>query len=233
MKRKVIGMALVTVDFDGTLYQGNSFKTMLQMAQKEFTMKQWAIVGLGLCKAGFAYVFKGKNAFRTQFFTAFAKSFKGKTIEEMDLFFQKLVDLGKKDVHYKLVEQIREHQNSGDTVIVLSGALHPFLTAFLKEVELDVPVISTQLVFDEHNICTGEIGKIIHGQEKVAKVREWLNEKKNSHNGEDNVDVDVWAYADSERDLPLFQFATHPIVVNPNDEMKEIATKNKWPIFTS
>ncbi|HLR80131.1 MAG TPA: HAD family hydrolase [Bacillota bacterium] len=229
MKGKVIVVAIVTVDFDGTLYQGNSFKTMLQIAQKEFTVKQWGVVSLGLSNAVIAGLFKGKNAFRTQFFTAFAKSFKGKTKDEMDIFFQKLVDIGKKDVHHQLLNKIREHQQSGDQVILLSGALQPFLKAFLKEVELDVPIISTQLKFDEHDVCTGEISQIINGEEKVAQVRNWINRQEQQSNAD--MGDSIWAYADSERDLPLFQFANYPIVVNPNPEMKDIAKKNEWPIF--
>ncbi|HLR67784.1 MAG TPA: HAD family hydrolase, partial [Virgibacillus sp.] len=103
-------MAVVTVDFDGTLYKGNSFNAMFKLAKKEFTVKEWLVVFAGLIKASVLGLFKGKNEFRKQFFMAFAKSFKGKTEKEMNDFFQKLVNIGKVDINEELVSKIREHQ---------------------------------------------------------------------------------------------------------------------------
>ncbi|WP_407271617.1 HAD family hydrolase [Radiobacillus sp. PE A8.2] len=216
-------MAIVTVDFDGTLYQGNSFKVMFEVGKKTFTAKQWGILSVGLMKA-IAVSPKGKTSFKHQFFKAFAKTFKGKTNAEMELFFQQLVDIGILDVNKQLVEQIVEHQRNGDTVIVLSGALHPFLMAFTKELQLEVHVISTELLFDSNGLCTGEIGQIINGDEKVKKVQAWVESEQASSD-------DIWAYADSESDIPLLNYVHHPVVVNPDDDMKVIADQNKWPIF--
>ncbi|MFB4167675.1 HAD family hydrolase [Virgibacillus sp. JSM 102003] len=221
-------MAVVTVDFDGTLFQGNSFKVMFQAAQKDFNLKQWAVVGTGVIKAAVNGIFKGKQEFRISFFKAFAKSFKGKSETEMDEFFRKLVDIGREDIHHGLVQKIHEHQEQGDEIIVLSGALHPFLTAFTREVNLHVHIISTELQYDKSGICTGEIGTVINGDEKVNKVQNWINDESNLAGT-----VEVWAYADSLSDYPLFQFANHPIVVNPDDAMKKLAEKHNWPIFKS
>lgn len=223
-------MAVVTVDFDGTLFKGSSFKVMFRVAQKEFTRKQWIVVSGGLAKAAVMGLMKGKNAFRMQFFRAFAKGFKGKSKQDLNGFFQRLVNIGKREVNQDLVKKIREHQQNGDAVIVLSGALTPFLETFIKEVDLDVHIISTQLLFNEKDICT-DVGTVINGQEKVKKVQAWIADAK--RNGEISSDAanEIWAYADSKSDIPLFEFADHPIVVNPNETMKEIAVKNNWPVL--
>lgn len=221
-------MAVVTVDFDGTLFQGNSFNVMFQAAQKDFNIKQWAVVGAGVIKAAVSGILKGKNAFRISFFKAFAKSFKGKSETEMDEFFRKLVDIGREDIHHGLVTKIKEHQEQGDEIIVLSGALHPFLKAFTSAVNLQVHIISTELQYDQNGICTGEVGTVINGHEKVKEVQNWVAAESDSAEK-----TEVWAYADSLSDYPLFQFANHPIVVNPDDAMKKLADKHNWPIFTS
>ncbi|RKL67204.1 HAD-IB family hydrolase [Salipaludibacillus neizhouensis] len=224
-------MAIVTVDFDGTLYQGNSFKAMFLVAEKEFTWKEWLLVSGGMVKAVGLGVWKGKQAFRHTFFKAFAKSFKGKTKQELDEFFNHLVLAGSHEVHQDLVHTIREHQSKGDQVIILSGALTPFLEAFIRELQLDVPVISTEILFDDQGYCTGEIGTIVNGQEKVRKIVDWIGEKM-SHDETSRSDGDnLWAYADSESDLPLLEFVNKPVVVNPNSTMKQIAEKNQWPVF--
>ncbi|RIW29213.1 haloacid dehalogenase-like hydrolase [Bacillus salacetis] len=221
-------MAIVTVDFDGTLYQGNSFKAMFQMGQRRFTAKQWATVAAGLGKASAAGALKGKTKFKHEFFKAFAKTFRGKTSEELDLFFQELVEFGKAEVHRDLVLKIQEHQNNGDTVVVLSGALQPFLKAFINDLALDVHVLSTDLLFDQKGHCTGEIGEIINGDAKVKILQKWMGQQEHLT---DEQAKEIWAYADSEADIPLLQYVTHPILVNPKQEMVKVAEKNSWSIF--
>src|SRR5699024_3965951 len=98
---------------------------------------------------------------------------------------------------------IWEHQRQGDRVIVLSGALKPFLNAFVDRLELQVPVIGTELQFDQDGICTGKIGAINNGDEKVKRVEEWLD-RENDQRRDDRSSVKLWAYADSKSDIPLF-----------------------------
>ncbi|MFC0302529.1 HAD family hydrolase [Virgibacillus soli] len=218
-------MGVVTVDFDGTLFQGNSFYVMFEAGQKAFNYKQWGTVASSTIKASALGVTRGKDAFRHAFFKGFAKTFKGKTAEQLDIFFEQLVELGAADINHKLVEEIKRHQQQGHAVIVLSGALKPFLQAFVHKVNLDVHIIGTELMFYPNGICTGETGPIIHGNEKLRRVEQWLYE----HAKDDQVEV--WAYADSKSDIPLLQFVNHPIIVNPKADMKEIADKRQWPIF--
>ncbi|WP_088034238.1 HAD family hydrolase [Evansella clarkii] len=226
-------MAIVTVDFDGTLFQGNSFNVMFQAGRKQFKLRDWGIVSAGLAKSAVLGAVKGKEALRHEFFKSFARTFKGKTNEELDIFFQELVDHGKKEVHHDLINTIRMHQENGDTVIVLSGALLPFLKAFTNEVKLDVHVISTELLFDEKGRCTGQIGEIVNGDVKVRKVQEWLDQLSKESLPSNGKESEIWAYADSASDIPLLQYVQYPVVVNPKDEMKKIAEENEWKIFAS
>ncbi|WP_280770863.1 HAD family hydrolase [Salipaludibacillus daqingensis] len=222
-------MAVITVDFDGTLYRGNSFKMMFQMAKKEFTWNEWMNVGQGLVKSIVVRITKGKDAFRHSFFKSFARSFKGKTEKELEDFFEGLIKQGINDIHYDLVGEIRKHQANGDHIVLLSGALQPFLYAFKKELNLDVDVISTELKFDSDGRCTGEIGTIVNGEEKVRRIVDWLSQNPSTSNA--GTINNIWAYADSESDIPLLEFVNHPVVVNPGEDMRQIAEKNQWPVY--
>lgn len=225
-------MGVVTVDFDGTLYQGNSFKVMFQAANKSFGMKQWGVVGIGIIKAAAAGMLKGKNAFRTKFFKAFAKSFKGMTDSELNDFFHKLVVMGKSDIHHDLIHRIREHERQGDHIIILSGALNQFLKAFAKEIALEnVPIISTELQIDTNGVCTGKTSSLINGAEKVTHVKEWMAREVKAGNLTETEATETWAYADSESDIPLFQFVKYPIVVNPDESMRQLAISKDWELF--
>ncbi|KUP09258.1 haloacid dehalogenase [Bacillus coahuilensis p1.1.43] len=221
-------MAIVTVDFDGTLYRGNSMKTMIQVGKATFTPRQWIGVVTGLGKAVAIGAVKGKDRFRHEFFRSFARAFKGKSTHELDEFFQILVDHGKEDVHHSLIHTVRQHEAKGDTVIILSGALQPFLRAFVKEWEINAHVLSTELLFSSSGDCTGELGDIINGDLKVKALLQWI-EEQNLQITED--EHEIWAYADSASDIPLLQYVTHPIVVNPREDMMKIAEENQWSIF--
>ncbi|NIK11382.1 HAD family hydrolase [Alkalibacillus almallahensis] len=217
-------MAVVTVDFDGTLYQGDSFKVMFQVAKKDYGVKEWSVVGAGLVKSFVLGVVKGKTAFKHEFFRSFARSFKGKTQEELAEFFDQLARHDLERVNYDLVETVKQHQNNGDDVVVLSGALMPFLKAFTREVGLtDVETIGTQLVFDSEGVCRGQIGRIVNGDEKVEHLQNWLKS-----NGRDRETETLYAYADSETDEPLFQFVDYPYVVNPDERLKQMAVQKGW-----
>src|SRR5699024_2855116 len=122
----------------------------------------------------------------------------------------------------------REHQKNGDTVIVLSGALHPFLEAFVDTVGLDVHIISTGLQFDQ-GICTGEIDQLVNGQVKVDRVEQWM--QTSAEDGEMSPVPETWAYADSLSDVPLLQFVNYPVVVNPKKDMLKAAKRYSWPVF--
>src|SRR5699024_9464746 len=99
-----------------------------------------------------------------------------------------------------------------------------------KEFDLHVPIISTELLFDDNDVCT-DVGTVINGEEKVKKVQAWIEDAKRTGNITNESAKEIWAYADSKSDIPLFEFANRPIVVNPNETMKEIAAKKHWPVM--
>lgn len=214
------------MDFDGTLFQGDSFNLMFRTAKKEFGIKEWMVIILGSLQAIGIGLFKGKEGLRVHFFKTFARTFKGKNKEIINEFFEKLIEAGKDNINQNLVKIMRENQKQGNQVMILSGALTPFLKALTRELKLSVNIIGTDLLFDSHEICTGKTAVYIGGDEKVRSVKYWLNDK-----GLDLSQTKIWAYADSKSDIPLLYFADKAIIVNPKDEMRKIAKLNRWEIF--
>ncbi len=217
-------MQLITVDFDGTLFQGDSFKLMFQAGKKEFRIREWTTVTIGSLHAILLGIFKGKNALRIQFFKSFAKTFKGKTETELTSFFEHLIEAGQAEINQELVALIQKELEKGNQVMILSGALTPFLHALTDKLELGVSIVGTELVFDSFGKCTGETDNVMNGEEKVQAVKNWLQQSGKNP-------VEIWAYADSESDIPLLHFADNPIIVNPKAKMRKVAEENSWPIF--
>lgn len=217
-------MSIVTVDFDGTLYKHNSVKAMLKAGKKVFTLKQWSLIAIKFL-SGCVNRDKGdKIDLRVILLKSFFYQMKGKSVEEMHAFFGAILNTDRQNINYNLVLRIKNHLEMGDRVIILSGALQPFLEEVIRQLGIRADAIGTSLLYDESGICTGEIGRINRGTDKVEKLKLWIEE--NDASGEP-----LWAYADSESDIPLLEFADKAVVVNPTETMKKIAESKGWEIF--
>jgi HAD superfamily phosphoserine phosphatase-like hydrolase len=151
---------------------------------------------------------------------------KGKNIDEMHTFFESITNAGLHNVNYGLVSRINKHLENKDRVILLSGALQPFLEEFIKQLNIQADAIGTSLFYNEKGLFTGEIGKINHGINKVNRLKLWIEENN-------AVGESIWAYADSESDIPLLEFADKAVVVQPSNTMKKIAETKGWEIYYS
>ncbi len=217
-------MSIITVDFDGTLYQHNSIMTTLKVGKTMFTLKQWFYIIKDFVKGIANKTIGEKIDFRVLFLESFFLQMKGKNMEELHNFFVSLIETGYQGINYDLVSRLAEHSENGDRIVILSGALQPFLEVFIQHLDIQADVIGTSLFYDEKGTCTGKIGKINHGIEKVNRLKLWINE--NSAEGEM-----IWAYADSESDIPLLEFADKAIVVRPSNALKRVAELKGWETF--
>lgn len=216
-------MAIIAVDFDGTLYEENSAKVTIKAGGTALTFKQWVHIFGDIVK-GIVHSPGEKRDLNIIFLKSFFYQMKGMSMEEISDFFIGLVDAGKDGINKELFLRVNRHLEDGDKVVILSGALQPFLEIFVRELSLSADVIGTQLFFDDRGICTGKIGALNRGVEKVSNLQRWI--KENDAEGET-----IWAYADSESDIPILEFADKAIAVNPSNKLKEIAELNKWEIF--
>ncbi len=216
-------MAIVTVDFDGTLYQHSSVIGMIKGGHKLLTSKQEISIILDFLRKSLIRK-KYRGDFRIVLLKSFFSQMEGKSFEEMAIFFEKALDMSQHCVNYELVSRIKEHIENNDHVIIISGALSPILELFIKKLNIQANVIGTPLCYDEKGLCTGKIGIVNRGEDKVKQIKLWITNN--------NVYGDsIWAYADSESDIPLLDFADKAIVVNPTSAMRKIAKTKEWEIL--
>jgi phosphoserine phosphatase len=73
---------------------------------------------------------------------------------------------------------------------------------------------------------TGQVAGIPCFQEgKVKLLNEWLK------TSEINL-TDSWFYSDSHNDLPLLNTVDNPVAVDPDDQLRNAAEQQKWPIIS-
>ena len=77
-------------------------------------------------------------------------------------------------------------------------------------------VICTKASWDESGRLTGKLlSANCYGEEKLQRVISWLSKNKYK-----NVDV---VYSDHHSDLPILQFATKGVAVNPTKKLRNIS----------
>ncbi|MDH5616947.1 MAG: haloacid dehalogenase-like hydrolase, partial [Acidimicrobiia bacterium] len=85
-------------------------------------------------------------------------------------------------------------------------------------------VIGTRPEVDEEGKYTGQLEFYAYGPGKAVAIRE-LAER-------DGIDLSAsYSYSDSMTDLPMLEVVGHPVVVNPDKELREMALSRDWQIM--
>lgn len=127
----------------------------------------------------------------------------------------------------KAIQQINDHKNQGDTVIIIS-ATNDFVV---------VPIASLFGVDNEHtlatrlevvdNAYTGKVADRPNFKEgKIFHLNQFINKQKAQGISFDKL----IAYSDSKNDLPLLEFADMAVCVNPDKILQSHAINNHWQI---
>lgn len=124
----------------------------------------------------------------------------------------------------KAEELLARHRTKGDTLLIIT-ATNRFITAPIAErLGVDHLIAVNPEVKDGH--YTGGVSGIPSYREgKVTRLEQWLEDQDLSMDG-------AWFYSDSHNDLPLLELVEHPVAVDPDDTLREIAEERQWRIMS-
>jgi HAD superfamily hydrolase (TIGR01490 family) len=117
---------------------------------------------------------------------------------------------------------IAEHRSNGDHPVIIT-ATNSFVTGPIAQAFGVSDLIATEPeVVDGH--YTGRVaGTPCFQQGKIERLHNWLEVTRLEFN-------DSWFYSDSHNDLPLLETVAHPVAVDPDDQLRAIASARGWPI---
>jgi HAD superfamily hydrolase (TIGR01490 family) len=120
--------------------------------------------------------------------------------------------------------KIEEHRRNGDRLVIIT-ATNSFVTGPIARAFGIDNLIATEPEMKNEQY-TGRIDGIPCFQEgKITKLNDWLKTS--------GVDLEgSYFYSDSHNDLPLLEQVTHPVAVDPDPRLKEIATERCWDIMS-
>lgn len=119
---------------------------------------------------------------------------------------------------------VEKHRALGHTLLVIT-ATNRFITEPIVEMYgIDNLIATTPELVDER--YTGEIvGVPCFQGGKVTLLNEWLKKTNETLEGS-------YFYSDSHNDLPMLKLVDHPIVVDPDEKLRHVATLQGWKIIS-
>lgn len=117
-----------------------------------------------------------------------------------------------------------KHRKQNHYILIIT-ATNLFITGPIAEELSADDIIATEPEF-KNDRYTGEVSGTPCFQEgKVTRLNSWLETKNKTL---DNS----WFYSDSHNDLPLLRLVTHPVAVDPDEILAQVAVEQGWPIIS-
>ena len=119
---------------------------------------------------------------------------------------------------------LARHREAGDRLLVISASAHFLVSAIAERFGIG-EVLAIDLE-QQRGFYTGRTeGVLTYREGKVTRLHAWLSEQGESLAG-------AAFYSDSRNDLPLLQRVTHPVAVDPDPILRQIATERGWRIIS-
>ncbi|WP_447926384.1 histidinol-phosphatase [Vreelandella sp. EE27] len=119
---------------------------------------------------------------------------------------------------------LARHRTKGDTLLIIT-ATNRFITGPIAErlgVD-DLIAVEPEMVNGRY---TGKVtGVPSYREGKVTRLQAWLETQDHTLDG-------TWFYSDSHNDLPLLEQVEHPVAVDPDDTLRQIAEERQWRIMS-
>jgi HAD superfamily hydrolase (TIGR01490 family) len=124
----------------------------------------------------------------------------------------------------KAATLIQKHRDAGDLIVVVTATIE-FVTAPIVKL-LGIEHLVAPVPEKVDGQYTGELSGIASfGAGKVTRLKQWLLKNPASMQGS-------YFYSDSINDLPLLNVVDHPFAVDPDEQLRKLATQNQWPIIS-
>lgn len=119
---------------------------------------------------------------------------------------------------------IAAHRTQAHTLLIITSTNRFITEPIAKLLGVD------HLLATEPEFCAGKytgrsVGVPCFAGGKVTRLQEWLSSQA-IHPQE------MWGYSDSHNDLPLLNYVTRPVAVDPDPALYQEATQRGWPIVS-
>jgi HAD superfamily hydrolase (TIGR01490 family) len=127
-------------------------------------------------------------------------------------------------IYPQMLAEVHDHQDAGRPTFIVSAAGDELVQILARILYMDGG-IGTAYEVGEDGLFTGELaGTFMYGEGKVEAIRRFADEH--------GIDLETsYAYSDSASDLPMLRAVGHPVAVNPDEELAEVARQSGWRVM--
>jgi len=124
-------------------------------------------------------------------------------------------------VYPQMLDEVYAHQDAGRATFIVSAAGNGVVEPLAAVLGMDGG-IGTSYEIGEEGTFTGRFdGPFVYGPGKVEAMEAFA--------AEHGIDLaESFAYSDSVSDLPMLRAVGHPVVVNPDPPLAELAREEGW-----
>ncbi len=215
-------MSLAIFDLDNTLLSIDS-----DHAWGEFLLEQGAVDPVAYREANERFMadYNAGTLDMMAFLALALKPLADNTPEQLAAWHQQFM-VSKIEPHIlpKAEELLARHRTKGDTLLIIT-ATNRFITGPIAErlgVD-DLIAVEPEMIDGRY---TGQVDGVPSYREgKVTRLQAWLENQDLTMEG-------AWFYSDSHNDLPLLEKVDHPVAVDPDETLRQVAEERNWRIMS-
>jgi HAD superfamily hydrolase (TIGR01490 family) len=209
-------------DLDRTLLRRSSALALAGSFRERGLISRWQLVRAVLWQFLFALRGASHEAVRRGAEDALIV-LRGSTPEELrSLVADALEPVLRPLVYAEPLHLVEQHKQRGEPFYIVSATLQEIVQAIADDLGFDGALGTVCEVRD--GVYTGRAVRALHAANKAEGVRELA--------AAEGFDLaECTAYSDSHTDIPFLEAVGHPVVVNPDGELRRIAAVRGWPVL--
>jgi HAD superfamily hydrolase (TIGR01490 family) len=127
-------------------------------------------------------------------------------------------------VYPQMLDEVHRHQDEGRATFIVSAAGNDLVMNLARVLGMEGGIGTAWEVGADQSYTGRMDGPFVYGEGKVEAMRRFADEHQ--------IDMDAsYAYSDSASDLPMLRSVGHPVAVNPDGELAEVARAEGWPVM--
>ena len=116
---------------------------------------------------------------------------------------------------------VDKHRQKGDTLLVITATNRFVTTPIVKKYGIN-NLLATEPEIKNNKYTGRVLGEPCFQLGKITHLKRWMKENNEDLKGST-------FYSDSHNDLPMLELVDHPVVVNGDEKLLDIAKKRNWP----
>lgn len=215
---RVYDLPVVFFDLDDSLINKDANSLWIKW---RFKRERWAMVEAMQALASLYRAYKKGSVTHSRLSNYYRTRTRGMTLSEyqqrVDEFF---TERGNFHIYPQAASLLFAYKRQGTELVMITGSDDVVARAYAKE--LGIPHVISNRLWEKSGEILGLQQPMCYGEGKVELARQFLADR--------GLDFGHAAfYTDSHSDAPLLEKVAQPVVLNPNEALRDMALQRHWP----